>query len=69
MTYVGSWVGTDANVCDVFVRADGQLIVRWDRPPSPAWPPSAIAHWQTVLLPSILRALATAGPSPPGPTR
>ena len=39
---------------------DHQLECRWDTPPSDAWPAEDMTHWQSVVFPEVVRAVAGA---------
>jgi len=65
--YLGSWTLPSGNACDVYLMRmprpgvldlDG-VQCQWDAPPSPAWPPEDVEHYQRVTFPEICRAVAT----------
>jgi hypothetical protein len=57
--YLGSWTLPSGNSCDVYLGPDGALACEWDIPPSPAWPPTDVDHWERVTFPTILQAIAS----------
>jgi hypothetical protein len=58
--YLGTWTLPSGNTCDVYLAADGQLSLQWDRPPSPSWPRNDVEHYQTTTFPEIIRAVGAA---------
>jgi hypothetical protein len=37
-----------------------RLECRWDTPPSDAWPAEDLEHWQSMVFPEVVRAVAEA---------
>jgi hypothetical protein len=58
--YLGSWTLPSGNSCNVYLGPGPSLACEWDVPPSPAWPPEDLVHYQAATLPEIARAVATA---------
>jgi hypothetical protein len=57
--YLGTWTLPSGNSVDVYLGPALALACEWDTPPSPAWSPADVAHYERVTFPEILRAVAT----------
>jgi len=59
--YLGSWTLPSGNRTDVYLDVAAlALACEWATPPSPAWPPGDVEHYQRVTFPAIIRAVAAA---------
>ncbi len=58
--YLGTWRLPSLNSCNAYLSDDGQLVLEWDRPPSPSWPRNDVAYYRSVTFPAIVHAVAVA---------
>ena len=64
--YLGSWILPSGNSVDVYLLHPRpgdpmtHIQCRWNRPPSPAWPPEDLRHYWSVVIPEIASAMTRA---------